>query len=51
MQPLIEKPENLNWRLKPMGLAKPRKTHGLTGNGLGLAHQDAAGQVFGQFRN
>ena len=32
-----------------MCLAKPSKTRGLTGTGTGLARQEAAGRVFGQF--
>jgi len=34
-----------------MGLAKPGETSGLTGIGPGLAHQESAGQVFGQYWN
>ena len=33
--------------MEPTGLAKPGKTRGLTGMGMGLAHQEAAGRVFG----
>ena len=51
MRPYIEKPEIQNWRLEQTGLAQPGKTCGLTGTGPGLAHQDAAGQVFARFRN
>jgi len=51
MRPWIEKPETQNRRLEPTGLAKPGKSRGLTGTGPGLAHQDAAGRVFGQFWN
>ena len=49
MQPKIEKPENYNRRLEPTGLAISGKTGGLTGMGSGLAHQEAAGRVFGRF--
>jgi len=51
MRPSIEKPETLNRRLEPTGLAKPSKTRGLTGTGPGLASQDAGGRVFGRFWN
>jgi len=51
MQPWMETPETQNRRLEPTGQAKPSKTRGLTGTGPGLACQDAAGGVFGQFRN
>ena len=34
-----------------MGLAKPGKTRGLTGTGVGLAHQEPPGRVFGRFWN
>jgi len=34
-----------------MGLAEPGQTNGLMGMGTGLARQEAAGQVFGQFWN
>jgi len=47
MRPSIEKPENHNRRLEPTGRAKSGKTRGLTGQWMGLAHQDTAGQVFG----
>jgi len=45
------KPETQNRRLEPTGLAKPSKTHGLTGTGPGLARQESAGRVFGRFWN
>jgi len=45
------KPETLNRRLEPTGLAKPGETRGLTGTGPGLARQESAGRVFGRFRN
>jgi hypothetical protein len=38
-------------RFEPTGLAKPGKPHGLTGMGPGLAHQEAAGWVFGRYWN
>jgi len=44
-------PKNLNRRLEPMGLAKPRNSCGLTGPGLDLAHQEAAGRCFGRVWN
>jgi hypothetical protein len=34
-----------------MGIAKPGKTHGLTGTGPDLARQDGLGCVFGHFWN
>ena len=40
-----------NCRLHPTGLAKPGETHGLTGTGPGLDHQEAVGQVFGRIWN
>ena len=43
--------EMLNRRLELTGLAKPGKTCRLTGMGPGLAHQEAADQVFGLFWN
>jgi len=45
------KPETQNRRLEPTGLAKPGETRGLTGTGPGLARQESAGRVFGQFWN
>jgi hypothetical protein len=51
LQPEIEIPENKNQRLDPTGRGKPGLTHGLPGEGMGLAHQDAAGRVFGQFQS
>ena len=51
MQPEIEIPETQNQRLEPTGPAKAGKTHGLTGTGPGLAHQEAMGRVFGQVKN
>jgi hypothetical protein len=47
MRQTIDIPDNRNRQLEPTGLAKPGKTHGLTGTGAGLACQDAAGQGFG----
>jgi len=41
------KPETQNQRLKLTGVAKPGEIRRLTGTGLGLAHQESAGQVFG----
>jgi len=41
------KPEKHNWRLEPMGLAKPGKTRRSMGMGLGLARQESARWVFG----
>jgi hypothetical protein len=38
-----------NRRSEPTGLAKPGKTRGFPGTGLGLARQDPAGGVFGWF--
>jgi len=40
-----------NWRYKATGQAKPGGTCGLAATGLGLAHQEAEGRIFGQFRN
>jgi len=40
-----------NLRLDPTGLAKPGETRGSMGTGPGVDHQEAAGQVFGQFWN
>jgi len=40
-----------NWTLEPTGLAKPGKTHGLTGTVSGLACQDSAGRVSVRMRN
>jgi len=37
--------------LEPTGAAKPDKTLGLMGTSPGLAHQEAAGGVFGRFWN
>jgi len=51
MQQQIVKLEMQNRRLELTDLAKPSKTHGLTGMGLGLAHQEAAGCVFGRVWN
>ena len=45
------KPETQNWRLEPMGLAKPGETCRLTGTGPGLAREDADGRVFERFWN
>jgi hypothetical protein len=45
------KPETQNRRLEPTGLAKPSETRGLMGTGPGLAPQESAGRVFGQFWN
>jgi len=45
------KPETQNRRLERMGLAKPGETRGLMGTGPGLARQESAGRVFGQFWN
>jgi len=45
------KPETLNRRLEPTGLAKHGGTRGLTGTGPGLARQESAGRVFGWFWN
>jgi len=47
----MEIPENRNRRLELTGLAKPGKTRGLTGTGMGLAHQEPAGWGFGRFWN
>jgi len=43
------KPETQNRRLEPTGLAKPGESCGLMGTGPGLARQESAGWVFGQF--
>jgi hypothetical protein len=45
------KPDTQNQRLQPTGLGKPGETRGLTGTGPGLASQESAGRVFGQFWN
>jgi len=47
----MEKPETQNRRLEPTGLAKPCKSHRLTGVGPGLARQDTVGRVFEHFWN
>jgi hypothetical protein len=41
------KPKTQNRRFDPTGLAKPGKTHQLTGTGTRLGHQESAGRVFG----
>jgi len=46
MWPWIQKPEYLNRRLEPTGLATPGKTHWLRGTGTVLDCQEAAGQIF-----
>jgi len=51
MWPYIEQPEIQNRSLDLMGLAKPGKTRGLTGMGLGLDPQEVVGRVFGRFWN
>jgi len=45
------KPETQNRRLDRTGLAKPGETRRLRVTGPGLAPQESAGRVFGQFRN
>jgi hypothetical protein len=48
---IIVKPETLNRRLEPTGLAKPGETRGFTSTSPGLARQESAGRVFGWFWN
>jgi len=47
----IEQPEDQNWKLELMGLAKAGKTHGSMGTGTGFDRQDAAGRVFSHVWN
>jgi len=43
--------EAQDWRLVPMGVAKPGETCTLMGTGPGLAHQESAAPDFGQVWN
>jgi len=51
MRPDIEQPDMQNRRLDPTDLAKCGETHGSTGMGPGLDHQEVTGQVSGWFWN
>jgi len=47
----MQQPEIQTRRLERTGLAQSSETRGLTGTGLGLGRQEAAGWVFGRVRN
>ena len=47
---IYRKPESLNQRLEPTGLANPAKSRGLMSTDTRLTWEDPAGWVFGRLR-